>query len=163
MARRKYEARVGGPLDDDGADLVGREMDAMETGGVPVTPPHLLERATPPRSPLHPLFEWRDGEAAHSFRIIQAERYMAAVRVLIEDVPRRARYTIRVEVKDEPKTRRERVRREVILASTAHLAQVSRDLYQRMCAVLLDAEGLGLTRAGAWKKIAQVLRDNPPI
>lgn len=48
---------------------------AKEQAGL-LTPAHVVEAAQPSTSPLHALFEWNDGDAAHQWRLHQARNML---------------------------------------------------------------------------------------
>jgi hypothetical protein len=47
-----------------------------------LTPQVVVEDATPVGSPLHHYFEWNDGKAANSFRVLQAREIIASVYIV---------------------------------------------------------------------------------
>jgi hypothetical protein len=54
-----------------------------------LTPEAVVEEARDPAHPLHTRFEWDDQKAAHSYRLIQAERLIRKVKLYREpDDPR---------------------------------------------------------------------------
>lgn len=53
----------------------------------------IVSEATDPDSPLHPTFEWDDDQAAHRWRLSQAEHLIRRYKIEIEVAPER---TVRV-------------------------------------------------------------------
>jgi hypothetical protein len=64
-----------------GAQVVGERLEELAQNG-PVTPHAVVEDATPEDSPLHPLFEWDNEEAANNYRVIQARQVIRSVAVV---------------------------------------------------------------------------------
>lgn len=68
------------------AEVVGREFELIEKEEGELSPESIVERATDKSSALHPLFEWNDKIAAHTYRIEQA-RIIVHNLVIIEEKP----------------------------------------------------------------------------
>ncbi len=66
------------------ADVVGTEIQCItrEKGGI--KPPELVDAARPDDSPLHPLFEWDDTQAAEMYRQFQARQVINHIIVRVE-------------------------------------------------------------------------------
>ncbi|MFD1945078.1 hypothetical protein [Paradevosia shaoguanensis] len=62
------------------ANEVGRHMEMLrEKFKGEITPEDVLSDAKNPNSPLHSFFEWKDGDAAHQYRLAQARGLIRAV------------------------------------------------------------------------------------
>jgi hypothetical protein len=59
-------------------------LEQLKVEGV-IHPADVVEAARDDQSPLHDLFQWDDGEAAHQFRLIQARKVLQ-VYVVMEEV-----------------------------------------------------------------------------
>ena len=62
---------------------VRAELVALAAERDTLTPHCVLDRARDPTSPLHPYFEWDDGEAAEKFRLMQASVLIRQCRVRV--------------------------------------------------------------------------------
>lgn len=70
------------------AQIVGETVERLATVNGGVCPPGaLVEEARSDESPLHPLFQWDDSQAADAFRRQQARRVINSIRVteLVDD------------------------------------------------------------------------------
>ena len=65
-----------------------------------LTPEIVLDEATDPKHPLHPRFEWDDGEAAHRYRLQQAQSMIRSVQVVVERGPERDPIMVRAYVSE---------------------------------------------------------------
>lgn len=65
-------------------DEIRKELTAIASSKVGLTPKTLLEVAKNPRSTLHGYFEWDDTEGARKFRELQAYELIRRVKVTIE-------------------------------------------------------------------------------
>ncbi len=68
------------------ADLRSLLTDIYDRHGK-LTKELVLEEATPPESPLHGQFEWRNNVAAHEYRLEQAHRLIQSVRIVYKEDP----------------------------------------------------------------------------
>jgi len=160
--QRAYTARPNSPISDVQAEMIGREIEAMETEGVAVTAPNFVERAKAETSPLHGLFVWDLETAAQAHWISWARTLIASVQVIELRIgaPAKAFYSVVVETADQGTARRYK-RRSVL--DTSERGQVSLALYQRVLAAVKDAESFGLTvEDQKWSRIAAAVRQNPP-
>jgi hypothetical protein len=89
MIAIKYEARKGSLYKDTDAQIIGTELEKLAKGGdiFPIPPEAVVEAAKASGSPLHPYFEWNDGEAAHRWRVHQARTMIGAIMVVLEEKP----------------------------------------------------------------------------
>ena len=66
--------------------VVGKELERLkEKYDGRLKPEILVAEARHKTSPLHPCFEWNNDKAAEQFRLLQAERLIVSVRVIIEE------------------------------------------------------------------------------
>lgn len=56
-------------------DAIRNELERLKSGGV-IRPVDVVEAARDESSPLHPCFQWDDGEAAHQYRLLQARNLL---------------------------------------------------------------------------------------
>jgi hypothetical protein len=77
----EYRFKTGARVTGVKPAVVARELKRLEKTGR-LQPPDVLDAARPETSPLHPAFEWDDGEAAEQFRLIQARQLIRAVVVI---------------------------------------------------------------------------------
>ena len=56
-------------------DAIRAELERLKVGGV-IRPVDVVEAARDESSPLHPCFQWDDGEAAHQYRLLQARNLL---------------------------------------------------------------------------------------
>jgi hypothetical protein len=157
--KQKYSARPGSVLNNSQAAIVGAWLDQMEAEKRAATPRALLKEATKSVSPLHKLFDWDERSAAAKHRLEFARQVIASVTII--DVrtaePVRAMYSIVVDKGD--RAFRAYERRALITASKSKLGQVSAQLWSRLLAVIVDAEGLGLGQSDPrWKRVIPVVR-----
>lgn len=160
MAKRQYRARDGSPITNAQADIIGREVDAMQESGESVTPGKLVERAQSPSSPLHPLFDWNDQSAAYQYRLSWARTLIASVQVIEirTSEPKKAYYSITAET-----GKRSYLPRREVLGSDAAMNEVSRDLYARLRAATREAVSIGLASSDpAWTKLCNSVEANTP-
>jgi hypothetical protein len=67
-------------------DPVARELRRIyRAHGNRMHPPHVINAARDPDSPLHKFFLWDNTKAAEEFRLIQARQLIATVRITIPD------------------------------------------------------------------------------
>ena len=73
----KYHARPGARINHEQANRLGLfvETDCNGVGN----PEVLVERAKDETCPIHDLFEWNDGIAAHQYRVYQARNYLGSI------------------------------------------------------------------------------------
>jgi hypothetical protein len=70
------------------AQTVGERLERLRAdGGGELTPETVVADAWDPASPLHPLFEWNETEAAHQYRLSQARGIIRAVVVRYRATP----------------------------------------------------------------------------
>ena len=70
------------------AQLVGDRLELLRNrNGGELTPDQVVEDAEDPASPLNPLFEWSDTEAAYQYRLQQARQVIRSVVVRYRDAP----------------------------------------------------------------------------
>jgi len=70
------------------AQTVGERLEWLRgDGGGELTPETVVADARDPASPLHPLFEWNETEAAHQYRLSQARSIIRAVVVRYRATP----------------------------------------------------------------------------
>lgn len=67
------------------AALIAETVEQIEREQGVCHPAALVEAARPADSPLHPLFEWDDSEAARRYRVEQARRVIRTLRVTVLD------------------------------------------------------------------------------
>lgn len=58
---------------------IAAEIDAIKQRDNEVTAPAIVDRARHEENPLHPFFEWNDGEAAEQYRLSQARTLIRAI------------------------------------------------------------------------------------
>lgn len=63
--------------------IVKGELERIYAERAQLTPGDVVEEASDPANPLHPLFEWDDTEAAARFRLIQAAGLIRSIKVRI--------------------------------------------------------------------------------
>lgn len=82
----KYQAKVGGPLTDEQATIVGDfvrlQEETAEHDVDMASARTVVHAARTKSSPLHPLFEWDDRKAADAQRIAWARKLIANVVVI---------------------------------------------------------------------------------
>jgi hypothetical protein len=62
------------------AQVVGERLEHLRAAASgELTPDRVVADARDPSSPLHPLFEWNESEAAHQYRLVQARALIRAV------------------------------------------------------------------------------------
>lgn len=84
------------------AQFVGETVARLVQNSGGVCPPGLLvEKARPPRSRLHQLFEWDDDLAADSWRRHQARDIIGSLRIHIEESDSRPPAFVHVRVKND--------------------------------------------------------------
>lgn len=59
--------------------LVGETLEKIEARHGALRPGYLVDEARPAASPLHPLFEWDDADAAEKYRLWQARKVIGSV------------------------------------------------------------------------------------
>lgn len=99
-------------------------LDAIRAkGGGMLTPADVVRDARAKRSPLHPLFEWDDGAAAHEYRLAQAR---GVIRAVVVTTPERPEAPIRafVSVRESDETGRTYTSTLAALASPSLREQV---------------------------------------
>lgn len=115
--------------------------------GQGITAEAVLERARPPESPLHPLFEWDDTEAAEKYRLYQARVIINEIKVVIEQVEYPAFENVRIRISDAETERAYKTREEI----------QSVEEYRRQ----IIAKALG--QMGYWKKQYESYKELSPI
>lgn len=80
-----YKWREGYPARAD-ANVAGEICAALEAEGR-LTARDLVEEAKSESHPLHRIFEWDNDKAAESFRLIQAQQMIGALKIEVEDRP----------------------------------------------------------------------------
>jgi hypothetical protein len=151
----KYTTDDDRRLSRKNAQLVGEEMERLESSGLKVTPENLLQSARRKASPIHHLFEWDDKSAATQWRVTQARMFIRSVVVIVANVrkPVRAVFSIKTNGDREYLPRRE------VKSNARWRDQMSQQLFQRVVSATDEAEGLGLHRDDDfWKKMMK-LRD----
>jgi hypothetical protein len=91
MNRFEYAWRDGARLQKGArvpAQAVGERLEQLRaTGAGELTPEAVVADASHSGSPLHPLFEWDEAEAAHQYRLVQARALIRAVVVRYRAAP----------------------------------------------------------------------------
>jgi len=91
MRRPEYAWRDGARLQKGArvsAQTVGARLERLRTeSGGELVPESVVADARDPASPLHPLFEWDEAEAAHQHRLSQARALIRAVVVRYRATP----------------------------------------------------------------------------
>lgn len=85
----EYKAAAGSQFTQEDAEIIGPVIERLAMKGHS-TAPEIVNAARPLESPLHPYFEWNDGEAAELYRHNQARemtRAIVVVRRTHEDEP----------------------------------------------------------------------------
>jgi len=86
MAKRQkhsaYTFRKGSRIRGVTAQQAGEALADLHNEVGSLTPAVVVTAATPPSSPLHGAFEWRDSIAAHQHRLNQAMNLMRSVEVI---------------------------------------------------------------------------------
>lgn len=70
-------------------EVVQRECRHIEKVYGELTPETFLKEAAPAGAILHPLIDWDDDTAAHSWRVQQARRVISSLRILYPPAPER--------------------------------------------------------------------------
>lgn len=68
-----------------GADVVGKEFEAIESKYGEITSQYVLQEAADENNPMHELFEWDDTVAANKYRLHQASVLICNLAVEVED------------------------------------------------------------------------------
>lgn len=71
-------------------DAIRQELDRLKADGL-IHPADVVNAARNEDSPLHPLFQWDDGEAAHQYRLLQARKVLQVYVVVQEAEGRNVR------------------------------------------------------------------------
>lgn len=91
MLRTEYAWRDGARLQRGArapAQVVGERLECLRGAGAgELTPEAVVADAHHPTSPLHPLFEWNDSEAARQHRLAQARALIRSVVVRYRAAP----------------------------------------------------------------------------
>lgn len=91
MHRLEYAWRDGARLQKGArvpAQVVGERLERLRAAAAgELTPQAVVADAYDPTSPLHPLFEWDEAEAAHRYRLVQARALIRAVIVRYRAAP----------------------------------------------------------------------------
>lgn len=78
----KYSLRAGIRLSGSvKADVIAEELTRIHQENDGLTARALVDDATPPTAPLHPVFEWDDAKAADGYRLHQGRNLIRAVQV----------------------------------------------------------------------------------
>lgn len=101
-----YEFKLGPKQYPVEAQVAGEELEALRIrSNGHLTPRGVVEAASDPRAPLHPIFEWDDAEAAKAHRETQAQELLRMVVVKLEERPASAdpvRAFVSVRIEQEP-------------------------------------------------------------
>lgn len=85
MLRVEYAWRDGVRLQRGArvsAQVAGERLEHLRTAASgELTPDRVVADARDPNSPLHPLFEWNETEAAHQYRLVQARSLIRALAI----------------------------------------------------------------------------------
>ena len=114
------------------AEVVAAEIYEIQQRDNEITPPALVEAARDKQSPLHPFFEWNDGEAAEQYRLYQARTLIRAIVVQRTDEVEEREYVYTI--------------------------QDGRPCYQPVTAVRVDTDMLAHSRAMLAKELAAALK-----
>lgn len=130
-----YQFKSGSHIAGD-AQAVGERLAKLESAGE-LTPRAVVDDARSESSPLHPLFEWNDAEAADRYRLVQAGHVIRCVVVTVEDADPEQMRVVRafVPVIDESE-HRSYVTTMRALADKNMRAQVLQQAYSELDAVL---------------------------
>lgn len=119
------------------AQVVGERLEALRlASGGELTPERVVEDARRSSSPLHPLFEWKDGEAAHLYRLAQARAVIRSVVVRYRPSP-----------EDSPRT----------IVAFVNIRDAERHYYTATAIALSDATRRAIVLRQAWSDF-QALR-----
>jgi hypothetical protein len=80
----EYRAIPASRLRDSDAQVIG-EFCERKFGEFACTPSQLVAAARPKRSAIHDYFEWDDAVAANGYRLVQAEKLMRSIAVIVRD------------------------------------------------------------------------------
>jgi len=83
--RKRYKASNHAPITDDQAQVLGDVIEDIKqkTGQTHVKAEQLAAYAKPKGSPIHDMFVWNDAAAAGAYRVLQARKYLAYVKVVV--------------------------------------------------------------------------------
>lgn len=79
VAAFAWRPRTNIPIEPE---VAAKELDRIYRQANKLDAADVLERARDEKSPLHPAFEWEDGEAAEKFRLWQARNMLGALVVV---------------------------------------------------------------------------------
>lgn len=125
------------------ADVVGKEIERLETDKGYVKPEDLVDVARPESSPIHRLFEWNDSKAAELYRRSQAGVVIRSISVVItnagKSIPTRAYVDIKPHDSDGWRRQGQFVNvqsamtnpisRDVVLSNAKHDMEIFRNKY----------------------------------
>lgn len=77
---KEYKWKIGGYYDKADANLVGKEIDSLETINID----NIVEKAKDESTELNKLFEWDDTKAGIKYRKIQANNILQSIQVVIK-------------------------------------------------------------------------------
>lgn len=137
MASKKYTWRDGSRLGKFNAQKIGVELEKIRKEHEALTPEITVETARSKSSPLHGVFTWDDGKAAHEFRLIEARNLIRNIHVIVEEGPSVSQY-VHVRTKEEGLPDRRYEPMDVVIQSV--------DSFQSALA-LLEEKLSGATRA----------------
>jgi len=79
----RYAPALGARYGAQTAQRIGCEVEAMLSEEREVTPAGLLERASDPDNPLHPLFTWDERQAAEKYRLQEARHILNHLEIVV--------------------------------------------------------------------------------
>ena len=88
--KEEYGFKKGSRFSGD-PKVVFEELERIRELHGELTSQRIVEEAQSSSSPIHPLFEWDDSSAAHSFRLIQARNLVRAI-VVVKDGTQTSQY-----------------------------------------------------------------------
>src|SRR5689334_21906454 len=78
----EYKPRQGSRLRQADVDKITPALSHLIDDNGPLTPPIVVKAAKPKNAPLHEYFEWDNNKAADEFRLEQACRMLASIRIV---------------------------------------------------------------------------------
>ena len=101
----KYAAAPGAMYSDAKAQLIGCELEQMESDGIAVTTDSAWERAKSPESALHDHIDWDQPTAAKNWQMQQVRQIINHLRVVVEtpdgSKTLKAAFSIRIASEDD--------------------------------------------------------------
>jgi hypothetical protein len=141
MAAVTYAFREGARLQRGAhvsAQILGEYLEGLRCRAAgELTPAFVVEDARRPRSPLHSLFEWDDGEAAAEYRLHQARSVIRSVVVIY-----------RQPAADEPKR----------VVAFVNLKQDERQFYTSTAAAMTNQDQRAIVLQQAWRDLQSFKR-----